>query len=79
MLKRRPLATGKNSQAKIFLNVDSEIYGGDPEFTDFVLSGGEQSAVATLFNSWKASLTTNPITIRFEVWKIDSFSKISID
>jgi len=51
----------------------SEIYGGDPEFTDFVLKGGDPDATATLFNSWKASLVTNPITIRYrliEIWQL---------
>jgi len=51
----------------------AEIYGGDPEFTDFVLTGGDVDATKLLFESWKASLITNPITIRYrlvELWEL---------
>jgi len=51
----------------------SEIYGGDAEFTDFVLTAGDPDATKLLFESWKSSLVTNPITIRYrlvELWQL---------
>jgi hypothetical protein len=51
----------------------SEIYGGDPEFTDFVLTAGDPAATRLLFESWKSPLLTNPIGIRYrlvEVWSL---------
>jgi len=52
---------------------NSEIYGGDAEFTDFVLSVGQADAAKQLFESWKATLITNPVTIRYrlvEMWTL---------
>lgn len=51
----------------------SEIFGGDAEFTDFVLTAGDPDATKLLFESWKSSLVTNPITIRYrlvEQWQL---------
>lgn len=52
---------------------NSEIYGGDPEYTDFVLTAGDPVATKQLFESWKATLLTNPIGIRYrlvEIWEL---------
>jgi len=52
---------------------DSEIYGGDPEFTDFVLTAGDPAATKLLFESWKATLMTNPVGVRYrlvELWTL---------
>jgi len=52
---------------------DSIIYGGDPSFTDFVLSAGDPDSAKLLFESWKSSLVTNPVTIRYrlvELWTL---------
>lgn len=52
---------------------NSEIYGGDPSFTDFVLTAGDSEATRTLFESWKSTLMTNPIGIRYrlvEIWTL---------
>jgi len=51
----------------------SEIYGGDPEFTDFVLTAGDPDAAKLLFESWKSTLITNPVTIRYrlvDIWQV---------
>jgi len=56
----------------------SEIYGGDAEFTDFVLSVGDPDAAKLLFESWKSTLVTNPVTIRYrlvELWTLFSSSQ----
>jgi len=52
---------------------NSEIFGGDPEYTDFVLKAGDPEATKQLFESWKGSLVNNPVTIRYrliEVWQL---------
>jgi len=52
---------------------NSEIYGGDPEFTDFVLTAGDPATTKQLFESWKKTLVTNPIGIRYrlvETWSL---------
>lgn len=51
----------------------SEIYGGDPQFTDFVLTAGDPKTTKELFDSWKATLVTNPIGVRYrlvEIWQL---------
>jgi len=51
----------------------SEIIGGDAEFTDFVLSAGDPATAKQLFESWKATLIINPVTIRYrlvEIWQL---------
>jgi len=52
---------------------NSEIYGGDPEFTDFLLTAGAPAATQELFESWKSTLMTNPVGIRYrlvEIWTL---------
>jgi len=51
----------------------SEIIGGNAEWTDFIMKAGQGDSAAGVFNSWKASLASNPVTMRYrlaEVWQL---------
>jgi len=49
------------------------IYGGDAQFTDFVLKAGDPDAAKLLYESWKSTLYDNPVGVRYrlvEIWTL---------
>ena len=44
----------------------SILYGGDPKFTDFVLSAGDPANAKELYESWKSTLIENPVGVRYD-------------
>jgi len=51
----------------------SILYGGDPKFTDFVLSAGDPDAAKELYESWKSTLLENPVGVRYrliDIWTL---------
>jgi len=51
----------------------SILYGGDPKFTDFVLNAGDPTAAKELYESWKATLLSNPVGVRYrlvDIWQL---------
>jgi len=62
-----------SNQVSLESTATSTIYGGDARFSDFLLRSEDPNSAATLFTSWKSTLMSNPVAVRFrliEIWQL---------
>jgi len=62
-----------SSEIDTTTTTNAVVLGGDAKFTDFVIKSADPNAAAELYESWKLTLMTNPVVIRYrlvETWAI---------